>query len=101
VVGRIHLLVCRWGRQILWQVTLRCIDGLLNITGCAVDIARQIELERDGSRSQDTGRGYLVDAREVGELPFERLGDGAPGRLAETEIVGKSTVGIAATGNRL
>ncbi len=57
-------------------------------------------------RAERADRGHLRDAGDLGELPLQRLAtleaivSGlAPGRVAVTWMVGKSTCGSAATGS--
>src|SRR5580704_1421239 len=52
------------------------IDGGFDVTRRAVDVAREIELNSDGSCSEATAGGHLGDACDVAELAFERSGDG-------------------------
>ena len=69
-------------------------------------IAVQIELQRDLGVADGAHRGHRVQAGDAGELPLERRGHRgrhgvrvAPGRLADTISVGKSTFGRSLTGS--
>ncbi|MGY4459699.1 hypothetical protein ACVWYI_003659 [Bradyrhizobium sp. LB13.1] len=73
-VGRVDLAVGRRRGQILRQLAARGIDGALHVIGGAVDAAVEVELDRDRRGAQIARRGHLGDARDLGELPFERLG---------------------------
>jgi hypothetical protein len=76
----------------------------MHVAGCAVDVAVEIELQRDGGGAEPACRGHLREAGDRRKLLLE--GDEAivsglaPGNVAETVMVGKSTIGSAATGNK-
>ena len=105
-VGGIDFAIRRIAGEIRRQIGARGIDRRLNVTGRAVDVAVQIELQRDGCRAEGARRSHFVDARDVTELPFERAATDeaiisglAPGKTRQTLMVGKSTCGNGATGN--
>ena len=71
-----------------------------------VDVAVEVELHRDRGRAERAGRRHLRDAGNLRELPLQRLRDRrghglglAPGSVAVTWMVGKSTCGSGATGS--
>ena len=51
-------------------------DGGLHVLRGGVDIAAQIKLKRDLRAAERAGGRHRVDARDGGELFFERRGDG-------------------------
>ncbi len=71
-VGRVRLAVCRRTRQVLGQQARCGVDRLLHVLRRAVDVALQIELQRDQRRADAAGRGHLGQARQRGELLLER-----------------------------
>ena len=105
-VGRIDLAIGREAGQIGGQITLRRVDGGLDVPGGPVDVAAQVELQRDPGRAPVTGRGHLGDPGDASELALQGRGHrgrhglglrpGQTGRL--TEMVGKSTCGRGETG---
>jgi hypothetical protein len=103
-IGRVDLAVLRVAAEVGRQVGTRGIDCGLHVARRAVDRARQVELERDPRVSDSAGRGDLGDAaiapsrRESGMVRLVATVSGeAPGRLADTWMVGKSTRGNGAT----
>ena len=106
-VRRIGLLERRRRGQGLRQQPARRVDRGLHVPRRAVDIARQVELQRDRCRPQSAGGRHLLQTRNGGELLLQRRGDRRGHRLpgwrratvAVTTMVGKSTFGSAATGS--
>ena len=76
-VGRVHLAVGGIGGQVGGQVGARRVDGGFHVARRAVDVAAEVELERDGGGAERTGRGHLRDAGDVAELPLQRSGHGS------------------------
>ena len=70
-VGRIHFAVRRVVGKIGWQVAAGGVDGGLYIARGRVDVAIQIELQRDAGRSEGARRGHLGDRRDASELALE------------------------------
>ena len=106
-IRRIDLAVGRRRRQVLRQLAARRIDRRLDVLRRAIDIARQIELDRDRAVAERAARGHLRDARDLPELPLQRLGDrgghdlgaGAGQLRSRPGSSGKSTCGSGATGS--
>ena len=71
-LGRVGLLVGRRVRQVLRQQAARRVDGGLHVAGGAVDVAAEIELQRDAGGAKPAGRGHLGEAGDGGELLLER-----------------------------
>ena len=71
-IGRVGLAVGRRVRQILRQQAGGGIDRLLHVLRRAVDVALEIELQRDQGRTDPAHRGHLGEAGQRGELLFER-----------------------------
>ena len=57
------------------QLPARRIDRRLDILRGTVDVAREIELDRDCAVAERAARRHLGDARDLPELPLQRLGD--------------------------
>ena len=74
-VGGVDLAIGRRARQILRQLAGGGVDRRLNVVGGGVDIAVEIELDGDRGRAERTRRRHLRDARNLRDLPFERLRD--------------------------
>ncbi len=74
-VGRVDLAIGRRTRQILRQLPGGGVDRGLDVVGGGVDVAVEIELNGDRGRAERTRRRHLRDARNLRDLPFERLRD--------------------------
>src|SRR5262249_14266224 len=74
-VRRVDLAVGRRRGEVLGQLPARRIDRALDVVGCAVDVAVEVELDRDRGRAQRTGRGHLRDAGDLRKLALQRLRD--------------------------
>ena len=105
-VGGIHLAVEGILRQVRRQVGARRVDGGLNVTGRAVDVAAKIELHGDVGKTQLARRGHLGDAGDVANWRSKGVATEAamicalaPGRPDMMPMVGKSTCGKGATGS--
>ena len=105
-VGRVDLAISRWTGQILRQLSGGGVDRSLDVVGGGVDVAVEIELDADRRHAERACRRHLRDARDLRDLPFERLRDRgrhrlgeAPGSEAATVMVGKSICGRGATGS--
>ena len=72
LVRGVHLAIGRVLFQRRGQVDARRVDRRLHLARGAVDVLRQVELQRDPRRSQRTGRRHLVHARDRRQSPFER-----------------------------
>ena len=74
-VGRVDLAIGRRRRQVLRQLSARRIDRRLDVLCRAVDVARQVELNRDRAVAKDAARRHLGDAWDLTELALQRLRD--------------------------
>src|SRR5437867_4725023 len=67
-------------RRVAWkvggQVAAGGVDRTLHVSGGAVKVSAEIELEDDGSRAKVAGRCHVGHARDAPELSLERRGDG-------------------------
>ena len=72
-VGRVDLAVGRRRGQVLRQLAAGGVDRGLHVVGGAVDVAVEVELDRDRRRSEITRRRHLRDAGNLRELALERL----------------------------
>ena len=75
LVGRVLLAERRRRRQRRRQQRHRRGDGGLHVGDRAVDVAVQVERQRDVGAARAAARRHLVDAGNRRELPFERAGD--------------------------
>ena len=106
-VRRIDLAIGRRARQVLRQLPARGIDRGLHVVRGGIDVAVEIELDGDrrssrarSSRSSAQRRGSARTAVSSGCATADAMVSGpAPGKLAETWMVGKSTCGSGATGS--
>jgi len=105
-VGRVGFLIGRRVRKVLGQKAAGGIDRGLDILCCTVDRAVQVELQRDTVEPRPlvdvicAKPGIAANCCSSGVATEEAIVSGlAPGNCAETEIVGKSTVGSDETGN--
>ena len=73
LVSRVDLAVGRRVRQVFRQDAARLVDRRLHVGGGAVDIARQVELQRDRRGPLHIRRRDLVHPRQCRELALERL----------------------------
>ena len=71
-IGGIDLLVARWRRHITRQRLPGHRDRRLNVLGCGIDVAVELELYRDRGGVQRAHRSQLCDARDLSELPLQR-----------------------------
>ena len=106
-VGRVDLAVGRRARQVLRQLAAGGIDRGLDVVGGAVDVAVEVELNGDRGRCRANSSRSSARCRESAPTAAPAAGRPrrpwfrgcAPGRLAETWMVGKSTCGSGATGS--
>ena len=75
-VGRIDLAIRRIGGKVGRQERSRGIDTCLHVACGAIDVAAEVELQRDGGGAERTRGGHLGEARDVAELALQRSGDG-------------------------
>ena len=68
----IHFAIGWIARQVRGQLAARRIDGGLHVARGGIDVAVQIELQRDAGRAQLARRCHLVDAGDAAELPLQR-----------------------------
>ena len=80
-VRRVGLAVGRRGRQILRKNPARGVDRRQHVLRGGVDIALELELQRDHHRAHTARRAHLGEARDGGELLLERGRDGRRHRL--------------------
>ena len=80
-VGRIDLAVGRIARQVGRQIGARGVDRRLHVARGAVDVAVEVELQRDARLADAALRGHLGDVGDLAEMAFERLGDAGRHRL--------------------
>src|SRR3984957_8218361 len=74
-VGRVDLAVSRRARKVLRQLSRGGVNRRLDVVGGGVDVAVEVELDGDRGRAERAGRRHLRDARNLRDLPFERLRD--------------------------
>ena len=74
-VGGIELLVGRRRRHGLRQRLARSRDRRLHILGGKIDVAVEVELNRDRGGAERAERGHLGDAGNLAELPLQRRRD--------------------------
>ena len=106
-IGRIDLLVGRRHGQVLRQVCAGRLDRRLHVLRGAVDVAVEIELQRDrgraerrSPRSSGVTPAIWPNWRSSGVATVDAMVSGlAPGNCAVTWMVGKSTCGSGATGS--
>ena len=80
-IRRIDFPIARRSRKVFRQLPCRRIDGGLDIVGCRIDIAIEIELHGDAGGAERAHRCHLAHAGNLGDLRFERLSDrGSHGR---------------------
>src|SRR6185437_12183033 len=70
-VGRIALAVLRVAGQVGGKLAAGGVDGGLDVAAGGVDVAVQVELQRDVGRAQRARRGHFGDAGDAAELPLE------------------------------
>ena len=73
---RIGLAVDRQGREVAGQVGGGRVQRRLHVACRVVDVAVEVELQRDGRGAERRVRRHLVDAGDLAETPFERRRDG-------------------------
>ena len=71
-IGRVDLAVGRRRRQVLRQLTAGGVDPRLHVLRGRIDVAVEVELQRDLSGAEHIGRGHLRQAGNFRELVFER-----------------------------
>ena len=71
-VGRIGFSIGWRRRQIARQQPARRVDRLLHVRGGGVDVALEIELQRDRQRADPARRGHLAQRRDRRELLLQR-----------------------------
>ncbi len=81
LIGRINFAIRRRTRHPLRQFGLRLRDRRLHVLRAGVDIAREIELQRDVGPALDVRRGHRVEAGDRRELFLERRRDRRRHRL--------------------
>ena len=81
LVGRIHFVECRRARHVRRQLPLHARNGRLHVLRRAVDVAAQVELQRDVRRAERAGRRHRIDARNRRELLFKRRRHGRRHRV--------------------
>ena len=74
-VGRVDLAIGRRRRQIARQLAAGGIDGGLDVVGRRIDVAIEIELHDDRGGAEPAGGRRLRHARDLRELPLQRLRD--------------------------
>ena len=75
------LRIRRRARQIVRQLPARGVDRRLHVLGGGVDVAIEVELHGDRGAARCRCRRHLRDARNLRELPLERLRDRRRHRL--------------------
>jgi hypothetical protein len=73
--GRIELAVGGIAPQIGRQVGARCIDCRLHVTCGAVDVAIDVELKIDASRTKRARRSHFGDIGDLAKVTLERACD--------------------------
>ena len=73
-IGRIGLAVGRVARHARGQQAPRRVDGRLHIARRAVDVAAQVELQRDAGAAQRAGGGDLAHPGNAPQRPLQRRG---------------------------
>ena len=71
---RIDLAESRQRRQVTGQVGQRGVERGLHVTRRAVDLAVEVELNRDVGVAERRGRGDLGDAGDLAKAPLQRRG---------------------------
>ncbi|MGY3359021.1 hypothetical protein ACVWZK_005684 [Bradyrhizobium sp. GM0.4] len=74
-IGRVHLGVGRRIRQRLGQHAGRRVDRSLDVLGGTVDVAVEIELQRDLADAERARRVHRRQRRDLAELPLQGRGD--------------------------
>jgi hypothetical protein len=74
-VGRIDLAIGRIGLQARRQIGAGGDDGGLHVARGAVDVAVEIELQRDARLTDAALRRHFGDVGDLPEMTFERAGD--------------------------
>ena len=72
----IDLAIRRIGGKVGRQVRSGGIDAGLHVARGDIDIAAEVELQRDGGGAERTRRGHLGEACDVAELALQGSGDG-------------------------
>ena len=72
-IRRIDLAIGRRRGKVLRQLAAGGVDRRLHVIGGAVDVAVEVELDRDGGGAEIAGRRHLRDAGDLRELTLERL----------------------------
>ena len=80
-VGRVDLPVRGSQRQVRRELTSRGGDRRLHVACGCIDVAIEIELQRDGRRAERARRGDFADARDSPESALEWRRDGRRHRL--------------------
>ena len=73
-VGRVHLAIGRVVRQARRQQGARRVDGGLHVVGRAVDVAAEVELQRDARRPERARGSDLGDPGDPAQRPLEGRG---------------------------
>jgi len=71
-VGRVDLAIGRVAGQVARQTAAGGIDRCLHVPRRAIDVAIEVELQRDAGRPERTGRGHFGDPGDLPELTFQR-----------------------------
>ena len=75
-VGGVDLAIGRIGGKVGRQKRSRRIDAAFHVSRGAIDVAAEIELQRDGSGAERTRRGHFGESRNVAKLALQGSGDG-------------------------
>ena len=74
-VGRVHLRIERRVGQVARQRRAGGVDRRLHVLRGGVDVAVEIELQRDLADAERTRRGHRLQRRDLAELALQRRGD--------------------------
>ena len=104
-VGGIHFAVDRRVGQVGRQEGAAGIDGRLHLLFGDVNVLIEIKLQNDQRRAERAGRGHLLQARHLAELPLERRGhrrddDAGSGARIESEHLNGGVVHLGEGGDR-
>ncbi len=80
-VGRVHLAVRRLERQVRRELAAGGGDRRLHVARGGVDVAIQVELQRDRRAAERARRRHLGEPRDAPEAPLERRRHGRGHRL--------------------
>ena len=80
-IRRVDFPVGRVVRKVRRELAPRGVDRRLDVARGRVDVAVQVELDRDVGRAEPGRRGHLRDAGDAAELTLERRRDGGGHRV--------------------